>query len=173
MTDATTARTCTRCHQSRALADMASKGRGVANVRSYCKMCARVRPANVATAPDWQKRVQKVEMERAERRTPSLTVVERRPRERRPTGQAALWYDDAIQHVNRKGQAVALHIARLCGEDSEVTISIRSLADAVGRVDRAGRHVNFTQLGIKSLVDNGYLSVTKGRGPRPNTYHLV
>ncbi len=51
-----------------------------------------------------------------------------------PTGQAALWYADAIQCVPRSGQAVARQIARLCGDDSKVTIPWRSLADAVGRL---------------------------------------
>ncbi|MET7478777.1 hypothetical protein ABZT17_31055 [Streptomyces sp. NPDC005648] len=49
-----------------------------------------------------------------------------------PAGQAALWYADAVQCVPRSGQAVARQIARLCGDESEVTVPWRSLADAVG-----------------------------------------
>jgi hypothetical protein len=42
-----------------------------------------------------------------------------------PTGQAALWYADAVQCVPRSGQAVARQIARLCGDESEVTVPWR------------------------------------------------
>lgn len=76
-----------------------------------------------------------------------------------PTGQAALWYADAIQCVPRSGQAVARQIARLCGDDSEVTIPWRSLADAVGVRDRAGNLRRYTERGAKALTDTGWLEV--------------
>ncbi|WP_432029253.1 hypothetical protein [Streptomyces sp. 1222.5] len=76
-----------------------------------------------------------------------------------PTGQAALWYADAVQCVPRSGQAVARQIARLCGDDSEVTIPWRSLADAVGRRDRAGNLRRYTERGAKALTDAGWLEV--------------
>ncbi|MGW4909679.1 hypothetical protein [Streptomyces sp. NPDC004270] len=76
-----------------------------------------------------------------------------------PTGQAALWYSDAVQCVPRSGQAVARQIARLCGDDSEVTIPWRSLADAVGVRDRAGNLRRYTERGVRTLVDAGWLEV--------------
>ncbi|MEU6667594.1 hypothetical protein [Streptomyces sp. NPDC046727] len=76
-----------------------------------------------------------------------------------PTGQAALWYTGAIQCVPRSGQAVARQIARLCGDDSQVTIPWRSLADAVGVRDRAGNLRRYTERGVRTLVDAGWLEV--------------
>lgn len=76
-----------------------------------------------------------------------------------PTGQAALWYQEVILYVPRSGQAVARQIARLCGDDSEVTLPYRSLADAVGVRDRAGNLRRYTERGIKALVDAGWLEV--------------
>ncbi|MFJ7089896.1 hypothetical protein ACIQWL_06465 [Streptomyces mirabilis] len=76
-----------------------------------------------------------------------------------PTEQAALWYSDAVQCVPRSGQAVARQIARLCGDDSEVTIPWRSLADAVGVRDRAGNLRRYTERGADALVDAGWLEV--------------
>lgn len=76
-----------------------------------------------------------------------------------PTGQAAQWYTDAIQCVPRSGQAVARQIARLCGDDSQVTIPWRSLADAVGVRDRAGNLRRYTERGVKTLKDAGWLEV--------------
>ncbi|MEW2130420.1 hypothetical protein [Streptomyces sp. NPDC005435] len=76
-----------------------------------------------------------------------------------PTGQAALWYSDAVQCVPRSGQAVARQIARLCGDDSEVTIPWRSLADAIGVRDRAGNLRRYTERGAKALADAGWLEV--------------
>ncbi|MEU9329696.1 hypothetical protein AB0D91_38960 [Streptomyces canus] len=76
-----------------------------------------------------------------------------------PTGQAALWYADTVQCVPRSGQAVARQIARLCGDDSEVTIPWRSLADAVGVRDRAGNLRRYTERGAKALTDAGWLEV--------------
>ncbi|MFB7548924.1 hypothetical protein [Streptomyces sp. NPDC056154] len=76
-----------------------------------------------------------------------------------PAGQAALWYSDAVQCVSRSGQAVARQIARLCGDDSQVTIPWRSLADAVGIRDRAGHLRRYTERGVRTLVDAGWLEV--------------
>lgn len=70
-----------------------------------------------------------------------------------------MWYADAIQCVPRSGQAVARQISRLCGDDSEVTIPWRSLADAVGVRDRAGNLRRYTERGVKTLVDAGWLEV--------------
>ncbi|WP_225826850.1 hypothetical protein [Streptomyces naphthomycinicus] len=76
-----------------------------------------------------------------------------------PTSQAVWWYGDAIQCVPRSGQAVARQIARLCGDDSEVTVPWRSLADAVGVRDRAGNLRRYTERGVKALTDAGWLEV--------------
>ncbi|MFG2954834.1 hypothetical protein ACGF5O_14010 [Streptomyces sp. NPDC048291] len=87
-----------------------------------------------------------------------------------PTGQAALWYSDAVRCVPRSGQAVARQIARLCGADSEVTIPWRSLADAVGVRDRAGHLRRYTERGAKALTDAGWLEVeTVGTKRRAKT----
>lgn len=76
-----------------------------------------------------------------------------------PTGQAAHWCSEVIQCVPRSGQAVARQIARLCGDDSEITVPWRSLADAVGVRDRAGNLRRYTERGVRTLVDAGWLEV--------------
>ncbi|MFI2373048.1 hypothetical protein [Streptomyces sp. NPDC018833] len=76
-----------------------------------------------------------------------------------PTGQAAQWYADVIQCVPRSGQLVAKQLARLCGEDSRVTVPWRSLADAVGVRDSAGRERAYTERGVQVLVESGWLTV--------------
>lgn len=82
-----------------------------------------------------------------------------------PVGQAARWYADVIQCVPRSGQAVARQVARLCGEDSRVTVPLRSLADAVGRTDSAGRARAYAERGIECLTEAGWLSTeTTGAG---------
>jgi hypothetical protein len=92
-----------------------------------------------------------------------------------PTGQAAVWYGDVICYVPPSGQHVARQIARLCGADSLVTLPWRSLADAVGITDKAGRLMAYTQRGVQVLVDSGWLKVeTTGskRGAR-TTFYLM
>lgn len=91
-----------------------------------------------------------------------------------PTGQAALWHADVIACVPRSGREVARQLARLCGMDSRVTVPLGSLADAVSRTDKAGRHIAYTQTGIKVLVESGWLR-TETIGPQGNqrtTYFL-
>ncbi|MGW6356696.1 hypothetical protein ACWFR5_16260 [Streptomyces sp. NPDC055092] len=81
-----------------------------------------------------------------------------------PTGQAANWYGEVILYVPRSGRDVARQIARLAGDDSQVTIPWRSLADAVGVRNRAGNLVSYTERGVQSLVEAGWLTVeTVGR----------
>jgi hypothetical protein len=92
-----------------------------------------------------------------------------------PTGQAGRWYADVIQCVPRSGRAVARQIARLCGDDSEVTIPWRSLADAVGTRDRAGRTIAYAQRGVEILADAGWLekeTVGSKRGSK-TTFRLL
>lgn len=93
-----------------------------------------------------------------------------------PTGQAALWYRDVIQYVPLSGMKVAKQVARLCGDDSQVTIPWRSLADAVGRKNRAGNLRSYTERGVKALIDAGWLTVeTVGqkRGAKTTFYLQV
>ena len=86
------------------------------------------------------------------------------------TGQARAWLEDVVWFVPQSGQRVAVQIARLCGEDSEVTVPWRSLAEAVGIADAAGRHVAYTQRGVDALADAGWLSVeSSGRGKSAST----
>jgi hypothetical protein len=77
-----------------------------------------------------------------------------------PVGQAALWHDDVIQCLPPSGCHVARQIARLCGDDSRVSIPLRSLANAVGRKDRAGNLVAYTERGIQCLVEAEWLRTT-------------
>ncbi|MGW0081510.1 hypothetical protein [Streptomyces sp. NPDC003393] len=92
-----------------------------------------------------------------------------------PTGQAGMWYSDVIQCVPRSGQAVARQIARLCGDDSQVTIPWRSLADAVGVRDSAGRHMAYTQRGVEALTKAGWLEVetTGAKRGAKTTFRLL
>ncbi|WP_406361576.1 hypothetical protein OID55_28140 [Streptomyces sp. NBC_00715] len=76
-----------------------------------------------------------------------------------PTGQASLWYADVIQCVPRSGRDVARQLARLCGDDSRVTVPWRSLADAVGVRDSAGRVRAYAERGVQALTEAGWLEV--------------
>lgn len=82
--------------------------------------------------------------------------------DREPIGQAYGWYQDVLWYVpaSHKGtaHAVAFQIARLCGEDSQVShLTWRSLADAVAERDGLGRRLAFVQSGVKVLEDHGWL----------------
>lgn len=76
-----------------------------------------------------------------------------------PRGQAAAWYESVIGCVPPSGQRVAHALARLCDLDSFVTVSYRSLADAVGRSDRIGRDSAYARGGVDLLVSAGWLRV--------------
>ncbi|MFJ4941517.1 hypothetical protein ACIP4V_02615 [Streptomyces albidoflavus] len=91
-----------------------------------------------------------------------------------PTAQAALWYEEVIQYVPRTGIDVARQIARLCGDDTRVTIPDRSLTDAVGKRNRAGNERSYTERGVQVLTEAGWLRqevVGKKRGAK-TTYYL-
>ena len=91
-----------------------------------------------------------------------------------PTGQAAAWYWDVIRYVPRSGMRVARQIARLCGEDSQVTVPWRSLADAVGVRNKAGNLRSYTERGAKVLAEAGWLEIeTVGRGRGARTTFLL
>lgn len=91
-----------------------------------------------------------------------------------PTGQAYGWYQEVIHYVPLSGMLVAKQISRLCGDDLQVAIPWRSLANAVGRKDRLGRDIAFTQRGVQTLVEAGWLTVEtigQKRGAK-TTFHL-
>ncbi len=90
-----------------------------------------------------------------------------------PTGQALGWYMDVAKLAPPTGRDVARQLARLCGEDSVVTISERSLADAVGLTDSEGRARSYVESGIKALVKAEWLEVEHGEGGQPNVYRLM
>jgi hypothetical protein len=91
-----------------------------------------------------------------------------------PTGQAALWYEEVIHYVPQTGRDVARQLARLAGEDSVVTIPDRSLADAVGKVNRAGKKNSYMERGVKTLIDSGWVrkEVTGAGCAAKTTYFL-
>lgn len=95
-----------------------------------------------------------------------------------PTGQAADWCDDVREDesVPLSGLLVAKQVARLCRDDGQVAISWRSLSDAVGRKDKAGRTRAYTERGVEALVSAGWLTVeTVGekRGARTTFYLMI
>lgn len=100
--------------------------------------------------------------------------------DREPTGQAALWFRDVEHYVSPTAQgtahAVARQLARLCGDDSQVTgVTWRSLAAAVCRSDSAGRQVAFTERGVQALEEAGWLeheTIGQKRGAR-TTWRLT
>ncbi|WP_215448598.1 hypothetical protein [Streptomyces sp. ATCC 21386] len=91
-----------------------------------------------------------------------------------PTGQAALWYEEVMQYVPRSGRDVARQIARLSGDDSQVTIPWRSLADAVGKRNRAGNLRSYTDRGAQVLIEAGWLrkEVTGQKRGAKTTFYL-
>ncbi len=91
------------------------------------------------------------------------------------TGQAAHWYADVVQSAPRSGREVAKQLARLSGVNSAVRLPWRSLADAVGRRDKAGRSRAYVERGIAALTDGGWLTVkTTGRGRAAvTTFYLL
>lgn len=87
-----------------------------------------------------------------------------------PYGQAEGWHEDMIQQMPRSARLVGLQLARLCKDDSKVTLPWRSLADAVGVQDTARRHIAFTQRGVQALVEGGWLRVeARGKGRAAST----
>lgn len=118
-----------------------------------------------------------------------------RPRsaeDRAPRGWAADWFTMVLdglysnsewldptngqsRRVPPSGVTVAQQLARLAGDGREVTISERSLSDAVGRRDHAGRERAYTQSGIGALLYYGFIEKqVTGRGrAAKTTYQLV
>lgn len=92
-----------------------------------------------------------------------------------PTGQAYYWYQDVIPQVPECGRNVSHQIARLCGDDSQVTVPYRSLADAVGKYDKTGPRA-YVERGVRMLIDAGWLKVQtvgKKRGASTTFYLLA
>lgn len=93
-----------------------------------------------------------------------------------PVGQAYGWYQEVIHYVPLSGMLVAKQIARLCGDDSQVTIPWRSLAESVGRKDRLNRERAYTERGVQTLIDGGWLTVEtigQKRGAKTTFYLQV
>lgn len=93
-----------------------------------------------------------------------------------PTGQAYGWYQEVIHYVSLSGIHVAKQLARLAGDDSQVTIPWRSLSYAVGRVDRLGRERAYTERGVQALVESGWLTyetIGSKRGAKTTFYLQV
>lgn len=88
-----------------------------------------------------------------------------------PVGQAANWYWELVSAgAPPSASHVARQLARLCGEDFSVILPWRSLVDAVGRCDEAGRQTAYVQRGVQALVDAGWLEVvTTGQGRAAET----
>lgn len=84
------------------------------------------------------------------------------------------WYEEAFRYVPKSGASVAKQLARLAGDDFDVTVTWKSLAEAIGKADKLGRPVAYTQRGVKTLEEAGWLSRTvtgKGRGAK-TVFHL-
>lgn len=82
-----------------------------------------------------------------------------------PVGHAAEWFWDLARFVPPSGRNVARQLARLCGDDTELILPIRSLADAVGIADSAGRVNNYAERGVRTLIEAGWLTKeVTGRG---------
>jgi len=90
-----------------------------------------------------------------------------------PTGQAAEWYALVLDYCPpRSGRIVGRQIARLCGVDSRVTTTWRSLADAVGIGDKLGRVRAYTERGAEVLSEYGWLDIENEPGSWGTTFLL-
>lgn len=92
--------------------------------------------------------------------------------DRPPVGWAGDWYWKVVAaRLPATSTAVARQLARLARDGREVNVSIRSLADAVGEVDRLGRLRAFTETGVEGLRFYGFVEKTvtgRGRGAKTN-----
>lgn len=168
---------CTRCGEHKTALGMAKKD--ARRYRSWCKDCdstsrrkAKPEVHSLAADAEWQVKVSaKQEALRKRGIGRHICTPARSAEMAQPVGQAASWYEDV--HLNTFGNAshVAYQIARLCGHDSEVTLPLRSLADAVGRRDEDGRLRSFTDTGIRVLVERGWLETAPQR-ERGTTFRL-
>lgn len=92
-----------------------------------------------------------------------------------PQGWAADWWARVVdERVPLSGIEVGRQLARLARGDRHVTVPDRSLADAVGRVDRAGRLHAYTERGVEALCAYGFIEkiVTGQKRGARTTYHL-
>lgn len=145
---------CSRCQEDVPLTELASKGKD--RKRSWCKACdteRRRKPAPAADPSimrDFLRGVDERYAARAERRAQGRSPFEACSAELKlPVGQALGWFRDVpVYHDTR---AVAHQIARLCGEDSQVTTTLRSIADAAQMTRLA------TDRHIEILVRSGWL----------------
>ncbi|MEV3857270.1 hypothetical protein AB0J38_23445 [Streptomyces sp. NPDC050095] len=94
---------------------------------------------------------------------------------RLPVGDAYEWYREVVHHVTLSGMHVAKQIARLCGDDTKVTVPWRSLTDAVGPRGTEHEQRAYTEYGARLLEERGWLRIeTTGqkRGAK-TTFYLV
>ena len=158
---------CTRCQGEVPLTELASNGKN--RKRSWCKACdaeRRRKPAPAADPSimrDFLRGVDERYAARAERREQGRNPFEACSAELKlPVGQALGWFRDVpVYHDTR---AVAHQIARLCGEDSQVTTTLRSIADAAQMTRLATDHH------IQILVRSGWLK--KVSTPKGTTFLL-
>ena len=70
-------------------------------------------------------------------------------------GQGAEWYLDLRWQASPTARDVAQQLARFRGHDSEVVMPWRTLADAVGKRDRANRTRAYVESGVDVLKRHG------------------
>ena len=169
-------RECSRCHVMKAVEEMAKKD--AKTLRSYCKACDAQRVADSAlykaTTPpplsedaEWQAGVARHRVALRKRQA-TLTKTYAPPtgefdlfktalsaETRAPIGQAAEWFREVP--IYGETRRVAYQIARLCGEDSEVATTFRSIADAA----QLRRCVSDDA--ITELTASGWLSIEPTR----------
>lgn len=188
LTKATTAsppserdRECSRCHEMKAVEEMAKKD--AKTLRSYCKKCDSSRvlsrpdtePLTKATTTspplsedaDWQGRVARHRVALRKRQAAlaktyapltgefDLFKTACSAEHKMPVGQAAGWLREVP--VYRETRRVAQQIARLCGDDSEVATTFRSIADA------AQLRRDVSDDAIAELIASGWLSIEPTR----------
>lgn len=86
-----------------------------------------------------------------------------------------MWFEDMVHNMPRSAMHTGRQIARLCGDDSQVTVPYRSLADAVGVRDKRGRTRAYMERGLQALQECGWLrveTVGQKRGARTTFYLL-
>ncbi|WP_431036772.1 hypothetical protein ACQYWQ_21765 [Streptomyces sp. P6-2-1] len=91
-----------------------------------------------------------------------------------PVGFSYVWYQTVVHYVPRSGMAVAKQLARLAKGEATVTISNRSLADAVGIWNKAGNLRSYTERGVEILIEAGWLKkeIAGTKRGATTTYYL-
>lgn len=104
-----------------------------------------------------------------------MTRVPNSAETRPPVGQALIWYREVIQTVPLSGMHVAKQVARLCGDDAQVTVPWRSLTDAVGVRGDARYQRAYTERGAEVLAEAGWLrwETTGEKRSAKTTFYLL